>query len=134
MVGDNIEEDLHVLLVSGGDKLLIILECAEMGINRIKIDSTVTVIAGTTAILHNRRQPQRGDAEVLKVRKMSLDATEVTTVIGTRFGAVMGAGEFGRFVVGGITVCETVWHDEVNYIVKRESLIAAENLFATGDG
>lgn len=134
MVGDHVEEDLHVLLVRGVDQLLVVRKGAEMRIDGVKIDGAVAVIARGRSIFDDGREPKRGDAEILQIREMRLDATQITAMIGTWIAAIVRVREFLWLVVGRITVGETVGHDEVQDVVERKTLIAAENLFAGGQG
>ena len=62
VIGDGIEENFDVLLVSGGDQVAIVLHSCQMGIDGVEIDGSVAVIILCGAIFQYRREPERGDA------------------------------------------------------------------------
>src|SRR5262249_43395073 len=96
-----------------------------MRVDRIEIDSTVTVIILSGAVLHDGSQPECRDAEVLQIVEMVANATQIAAVPGTRFRAVVRAREFGRLIVRWIAVGKAVGHDEVEDIFLRKTVKAS---------
>ena len=133
VIGDDIEKDFHVQFVRRSHQILIVLQSAEMGIDGIEIDGAVAVVILSGAIFDDRREPHSGDAEIFQVSEMILHAAQIAAVPRARFGAVMRAGKFRRFIVGGIAVGETVGHDEIEDVVEGQSLISGEDLFSRGE-
>ena len=108
-----------------------------MFIHRIEINRAIAVIAGRrlavvdlflvgpVGVVIPGIQPQRRDAEVFQIRQAIDDAAQVAAVIVTAFAAIKQAPGFRRVVVRRVAVAETVGHDEVQHIIRRETLKAA---------
>ena len=128
VIGNDIEKHFHVQLVCRGDEIPIVLQSAEMGIDGVEIDGAVAVIILSSAIFDDGREPHSGDAEIFQISEMILHAAQIAAVPSARLGAIVGAGKFRGFIVGGIAVGETVGHDEIEDVVEGETLIAGEDL------
>src|SRR5580693_6093591 len=128
-----------------GDQIAIFAESAEVRIHSVKIDGAVAVITFRRAVFDDGREPQRGDAEFLKIKKMFAKAAQIAAVIGAGLGAVERRSRFffiARvgicrallwFVVARIAVGEAVRHDEVQNVLRIEPLEFAESGGARGD-
>ncbi len=72
-------------LMSRGHQVLNVVHGAEVILDRILIDRAITVIVGGGVIvLVERRQPERGHAEILQIRQVLLHSLEISAVIGLR--------------------------------------------------
>ena len=101
-----------------------------MGIHGVQIHCSVTVIILRRAVLHHRREPQRGYAKFLQIRQMILDSAQVAAMVRARFRSIVRAGCFRRLVVRRIPIRKTVRHDQVNHIIRRQTLKFAERWHA----
>ena len=53
---------------------------AEVRVNGIQVDCAIAVVILLRAVFYNRREPQRGYAEILKVGKMVADTAQISAV------------------------------------------------------
>src|SRR5262249_20437587 len=95
-----------------------------MLLDGVQVHGSIAVVipAGAVIVLVDWRDPDRGDAKILKIGQVLLDAAEVAAVIGARVGAIIGPGS--RKVVLRIAVSEAVGHDEVDNIIRSKTVEA----------
>nr|WP_233354229.1 hypothetical protein [Phycicoccus elongatus] len=131
MVGDDVEEDLHALLVGGVDEGLHFGVGAQVRVDLGEVGDPVAVVtrrflAGLALdrlVLEARRQPDGRRAHALDVVEFLRDAGKVTTVVerlvaGVEAGREFAAGQ-AAVVVGGVAVGEAVGHDEVEALLGQ---------------
>jgi hypothetical protein len=115
VVRDHVEDHEHPLLVRRIDELAQLLEVAEMLVRAQEVLGPVAVIAVEPRVvldvLHDRRDPQRGDAEVLEVIEVVDHALPVATVKLARHRGL------DAHVVVRVTIGEPVDHDLVDDLV-----------------
>ena len=64
-------------------QVLEVLHCAEVIFYLVFIDGAIAVIVrGGIVVLVERRQPECGDAEILEIGQVLLNALEISAVIG----------------------------------------------------
>ncbi len=122
VVRHDVEENLHSLAVRRCDQVLIVLERTEVWINGVQVNGSVSVIILRSAVLHDRSKPKRGHAEILQVKETVLDSEQIATMICARLRTIMRSGSLGGLIIRGVSVCETVRHDQVNHVILRHSL------------
>ncbi len=131
VVGDDVEEDLHALLVGGVDERLHVGVGAQVRVDLGEVGDPVAVVtrrflAGLALdrlVLEARRQPDGRRAHALDVVEFLRDAGKVTTVVerlvaGVEAGREFAAGQ-AAVVVGGVAVGEAVGHDEVEALLGQ---------------
>ena len=128
MVRDNIEENLHPLLVRRGDEFLIFAKRSQMRVDRVEIDGSIAVIVLRRAILDDGREPKSGDAEISQIAKMILNSPQITPMICTRPVADVGSNGVRRLIICGIAVGEAIRHDEINDVLRGEPLKLVDGL------
>ena len=129
VVGDDVEEDLHLLGVRLLDEAAELGVGAEVRVYLGEVGDPVAVVArtlrGTRAldrlVLERRCEPDRGRAETLDVAELLGQAGDVAAVVpplarGVVARDVAVAGE-AALVVGRVRVGEPVGHDEVEPLV-----------------
>src|SRR5882762_1658949 len=126
MIWNDVKKNLHSLLVCRGDQILIILQRAEMRLDRIQVNSAVPVIVLRGSVRHNGCEPECGDTEILQIWQMILNPAQVAAMVRARFRTIVGAGRFRRLIICGITVREAVRHDEVHHVILRKPLKLAQ--------
>src|SRR5208283_2382018 len=88
-----------------GDRLAVIL--------LFFVEAVVVVV--------NRGHPDSRNTEALQVRQMIDDALEVAAVIKTGLVPIQETPRDRRVIVGWIAIGETVWHQEVDDVVRGEA-------------
>src|ERR1700722_2694015 len=96
-----------------GNQIAIFAERAEVRIHSVKIDGAVAVITFRRAVFDDGSEPQRGDAELLKIKKMFANAAQIAAVIGAGLGAVEGGSRF--FSLARVGTCRAV----LRFVVAR---------------
>src|SRR5882724_8903737 len=134
VIGDRVEENLHVPLMRSGYEILVVIESSQMRIDGIKIHRAVSVVIVGGSVFHDRCQPKRRDTKILQIVQMVADAAEIASVPCAWFCAIVGTGEFSRLVVCGVTIGEAIRHDEVKNIVSCEAVKATSGRSACGKG
>src|SRR5258706_4068314 len=122
VIGDRVEENLHVPLMRSGYEILVVIESSQMRIDGIKIHRAVSVVIVGGSVFHDRCQPKRRDTKILQIVQMVPDAAEIASVPCAWFCAIVGAGKFSRLVVCGVTIGEAVRHDEVKNNLRCETM------------
>ena len=94
VVGDDVEEDLHPLLVRGLDQCGEVGVGAEVGVDLGEVGDPVAVVAGgrpvlelDRLVLEDRGQPDRVGPQALDVVELRAEAREVTPVVEALGGA-----------------------------------------------
>ncbi len=131
VVGDDVEEDLHALVVGLVDEGFEVLVGAEVGVDPGEVGDPVTVVAGGGvvagalhgAVLEDGGEPEGGGAQALDVVEPLPQPLEVAALVEALVGGVVAGGEAGAgesaLVVGGVAVGEPVRHDEVELLAGR---------------
>ena len=112
-----------------GYQRLIVGHGAHVIVESVEIDDVVAVVVGVGVPPYGSK-PQGGDAQVVQISEMVLNAAEIASVIGHGVGAVEESGGGCGAVVRGIAVGETVGHDQVDDVVAAESFEAAARVGA----
>ena len=89
-----------------------------MGIDGVEVYGAIAMIVLRGAIFDDGREPHGGNAEIFQVGEMILHAAQIAAMPRARLGAVVRAGKFRGFIVGGIAVGEAVRHDEIKDVVE----------------
>src|SRR5438034_4965340 len=130
MIRNDVEQNLHALLVRGGHQLLVVAQCAEMLLHAVQIHRTVTVIVLRPTILQDRRKPHRGYSKILQVWQMLAKPSQITAMIGVRSSTVVRSLSVGRLVVARVTICKAVRHDQINDVATGDPLKFVNGLAA----
>jgi hypothetical protein len=115
VVGDHVEDHQHAAGVGGVDQLAQLVQIAEVRVGPQEVLGPVAVVAGEPGVLlgvlHHRRDPQRGHAELVEVVELVDHALPVAAVVAGRH-----AGRDVPVVVG-IAVGEAIDHDLVDDLI-----------------
>ena len=131
MVGHVIEDELHVAAVELVGEAAVVGQRTQARLDGIHIGGAVAVVvARGRVVLKDRREPDRGDAELLQIVEVIDDALEVAAMVGVRVVAVGRRGA-GQAIVGRVAVSEAVRHDEVEDVGGGE---AGRRRRACGEG
>src|SRR5216684_3400159 len=122
VIRNGVKKNLHSLFVRSGDEVLIILQRAEMWINGVEVHGAVTVIVLRSSILHDGCEPERGHPKLLQIRQMTLNPSQVASMVCAGFRTIVGTRRFGRLIIRGIAVGEAVRHDEIQHVILRQPL------------
>ena len=124
MVEDHIHYDTHAPLVRLLDQADVILVRAEAWVYPVIIRRGISVIrASLHVILQYRVQPDSGNAQILDIIQMLLDTGQVASVTGVRAVTVyLIRGTHRDLIVRGISVCETIRHDEIKHVGRVKPL------------
>ena len=82
VVDDELDEDLHVALVSGGEEELEVFDGAVAGVNGGVVGDVVAVVAQGRG--EEREKPEAGDAQVLEVVETGDETGEVADAVRVR--------------------------------------------------
>src|SRR5229473_4531561 len=134
VIGNRVEENLHVPLMRSGHEISVVIKSSQMRIDGIKIYRAVSVVIVGGSVFHDRCQPKCCDAKILQIVQMVPDATEIASVPCAWFCAIVGTGKFSRLVVCGVTIGEAIRHDEVENIVGCEAMKAGCRRSSRGNG
>lgn len=132
MVQYDVEHHLHALGVSGIDKVLEfnVLRCAPLGAAFVaeiygrEIHGVVAVEVGAGAVLHDRSDPDGGEAEGLDVVEFVDQAFEVAAPVGVVVFNLYVLVVPAAYVVGRVTVVETGGHGKVDGLVAEVRALA----------
>src|ERR1019366_4583796 len=136
VIGHLILYHLQALGVRLVHQLTEFLQVAEVLIDAIEIHRTVAVIirdglivvafafVQVVDVVVYRSEPERGDAQILQIRKVLRNAGEIAAMVVAALDAIVQSAADGGIVVGGVAVGEAVRHDEVDHVVAREALKA----------
>ena len=121
-----VHQHLHSLPMGGGNELLQVFQRPEVIFHPVEVSDVVAVIIrGVAVVLPPRRQPQRGNSEIVEIVEVLGNALQVPTVIGMRILAVVVTMRVRRIVVRWIAVGKPVGHDQVNHVARVYALRAA---------
>ena len=124
MVEDHIHYDTHAPIVCLLDQADVILVRAEAWVYPIIIRRGISVIrASLHIILQYRVQPDSGNAQILDIIQMLFDTGQVASVTGVRAVTVyLISGTHRDLIVRGISVRETIRHDEIKHVGRVKPL------------
>ena len=122
VIGYVVDQDFHASLVRVGNQRLILLHAAHVLVERVEVDDVIAVIVGI-GVLPDWSEPKSVDAEIVQVGEMLVDAAQIAAVIDAGIAAIADSGRPRWMIVGQIPVGETVGHDEVDDIVRGETLV-----------
>ena len=106
------------------DQADVILVRAEAWVYPIIIRRGISVIrASLHVILQYRVQPDSGNAQILDIIQMLFDTGQVASVTGVRAVTVyLISGTHRDLIIRGISVCETIRHDEIKHVGRVKPL------------
>src|ERR1044072_2111934 len=134
VIDDLVLNDLDAHAMRGSDELFQFGERAEMFFNGIEILRVVTVKAGARltffqldlvkaiVVVIPGREPDGGDAEVVSLWEAIAPALKIAAVIVELVVWIGEPARLRRIIIGPIAVTEPIDHNQVQHVVRRETL------------